>query len=190
MTSPADIANLALQELGLAPVITAVFPPDSTSQARAMNHAYKQALKSSLQDHDWKFAGHYVSLTADPTAPISADWATRYTLPSDHVQPRKVETTAEWEWVGEYIYTNHTGALLFKYTRLIEDENLFSAHFIDYFALKLALRTVSQLTQSGTKQDRLRRRLIDDVEGFSFFQDSQGGTAVEFEEDSWLTARR
>lgn len=90
MASQVDVCNLALVNLGEAPTITAINPPDGTKYAAACAQFFPIALDHVLSECDWSFARKREVLTAvDVTAPDA--WEYTFAIPTDMVMVRMVQ---------------------------------------------------------------------------------------------------
>ncbi len=91
MASVIDICNLALGHIGDAAEITAISPPDGSSQAAQCSKYYPIARDECLSDHNWGFAKRRQLLAA-----ISGDapsgWEYWFTIPNPYLVARQVVT--------------------------------------------------------------------------------------------------
>lgn len=186
--SKTAIANMALTLLG-SPRVANIEPPDATKGARLMGFYYDQTRQECLRETDWNFAAKEASLTKDGTDPLWV-FENRFLLLPDTLAVREINSTVKWEVIGRYIYTNADAPLEIKYTYDNETTNEFDPLFTKYFAHKLALAGVEELTQSGTKQDRLRDRIKNDIEELAWWADGAEGSPDDLPEDDWIIARQ
>lgn len=90
MANQIDVANLALLNLGEAPDITSLNPPDNTKYARHAATFWPVMLDKVLSDADWSFARKTIALSAvSVTLPDAWDYA--YSIPTDMVMPRMLQ---------------------------------------------------------------------------------------------------
>ncbi|WP_422096891.1 hypothetical protein [Variovorax sp.] len=150
MASVVDIVNLALSHLGDAAQVTAISPPDGTTQASHGGRFYPIARDLMLEAHPWSFATVRVPL-AQITGASQPEWAFSYALPSKYLrglavlapdahsdagsQPYKVEAVLANG--GRVLYTNVERATL-RYIQLIEDTTKFTPGFVTALARLLA----------------------------------------------------
>ena len=129
MASEIDLCNLALSQLGQSRQITAISPPDGSSEAALCARFYPIARNTILESHYWGFATKRVTL-ADLGSPPDA-WAYRYAWPNEAllIQALYVDTddteqefAIESDSTGTVIYSNTDDAMV-RYTALITDVN-------------------------------------------------------------------
>lgn len=129
MASEVDLCNLALSHLGQSRQITAISPPDGSSEAAICARFYPIARNTVLEAAYWGFATKRVAL-ADLGTPPDA-WAYRYAWPNEalHIQALYVDTddteqefAIEADASGTVIYSNTEDAMV-RYTALITDVN-------------------------------------------------------------------
>lgn len=87
MASPVDIANLALSHLGDEAGVTAISPPDGSSQAAQCGRFYPMARDALLEMRPWTFAIRRAALAEVADNPLDDDWSYAYTLPSGCLRP-------------------------------------------------------------------------------------------------------
>ena len=88
MASKAAIWNLAVSHLLGTSTITSTTPVD-TNEKRVCNSFYEQALKTTLEDHDWRFASKEITLSLESGTPPGT-WAYHYAYPTDCIVPREI----------------------------------------------------------------------------------------------------
>ena len=132
-----SIFNMALGHLGHTKFL-ADFNERSLA-ADLANQYYEQARNFAFEDFPWPFANKYAALGLVEEDPNN-DWRYSYRYPSDCMAVRRIvtslgrlETTPPPFEVGgddqgRLIYTNQESALI-RYTRLVEDANLYPAVF-------------------------------------------------------------
>jgi len=185
--SKTEIGNHALRLLG-AQRVANIDPADASKGARAMAFSYDQVRKECLRETDWNFAEAEASLAKDGTDPTWI-FANRYLLPVDCLSVRGINSRSKWRVTGRYIYTDAGDPLEILYTYDNQNVPEFDALFVKYFYHQLALANVEEMTQSGTKQDRLRDRLTRDIVDLAWWADGAEGTPDDVDTDTWLDAR-
>lgn len=167
MTAQTDIANLALQKLGLDPIISFA---DKSKAARAVAAAYDPMRQMELRSHNWKFAEKDANLPVDVTAPLFS-WNFAYQIPTGCLRFLQIggirqslggamyRTGLEGLYTikGNKIYTNLAAPLPITYTDDVIDTTLFDANFVDMLACRIALQTCIQLTQNDALKTALAR---------------------------------
>jgi hypothetical protein len=158
MADKTGICNLALQKLGLDPIVSI---DDREKSARAMKTAYDMMRQNELRAHNWKFAEQDANLAALSDAPLF-DWNLQYQLPADYLKLRQIAGIRQslggidyrsgleklYTIKGRRIYTNLTAPLPIIYTGDITDTTLFDANFNEMFACRLSKQTCRYLTQN------------------------------------------
>jgi hypothetical protein len=160
VTSNVYIANRAVTKLGEARIISLT---DSTKAATDIASMFDSVRDDELRAHRWNFAKARATLPA-LTAKPAFGFANAFQLPTDFlsliqvgdflVYPR-MDTRGLFSIEGRQILTNLGPSLPIRYTKRVEDPNLFDVSFIEAFACRLALESCESLTQSETKYNRV-----------------------------------
>lgn len=195
MASEVDICNLALSHLGDDGTITAINPPDGSTQAGYAKRFYPIARGLMLEAFDWSFAAARTSNLAEVTNTSSA-WAFAYALPSDCIKPRKLlalgatdETKGETYAVEERtLYTNSETPTLI-YTKLVTDTTKYTTAFVSAFSKMLASQLAGPLTKSPKIAQAWWQMAMD--EGAQAAKSNANSTSVEEHSApaSWMTSR-
>jgi hypothetical protein len=137
MPSPDEIKDLALDMIGETRDSNLL---DDSSDGRKLKRGYDTSLASMLGGYNWKFATKFQDLAALAEAPAGDMWSYQYELPSDCLQPRRLneDDRAEWERVGDNILTNEPSPILLEYTKLVTDPGLWPGTFVTAFITLLA----------------------------------------------------
>ena len=190
--SETAIANLALQKLGAARIVSLT---QDKPTARSMNACYELIRDRELRAYVWGFAKTGASLAADAAEPADAFLRARaFVLPADYLRLLKPrDRRPDWLVVNHQgnvsIVTNDSAPLEIVYIARITDTTRFDAVFIDALACKLAWHTCEEITQSNQKKaDILAEYRISIAE-------ARRTNAIEKEsdeapEDDWVTVRR
>jgi len=193
LASDVEIVNRALQLLGAPRVIALT---DDSVSARAMNNAYAPVRLAALRAHPWSFAIKRASLAASATAPAFGP-ARAFPLPAGFVRllPQDVEdnlNSKDWKIEqhegAKAIFTDDSAPLKIRYIADVTDAEVMDPLFREVLSHDLALACCEELTQSNTKEEKVRtgRTLL--------VREAKRTNAIEnvpqeAAEDSWITAR-
>lgn len=145
MASSVDICNMALGHLGAKAVVSAINPPDGSTEANWCSRFYPQSVRRALEMHDWAFARKRSALGVLATND-SEVWTYAYSLPSDCFVPRRIltdlatayeEDSENFKREGVVLYSNKAASVL-VYTFDQQDTTKFSAAFTDLASYLLA----------------------------------------------------
>lgn len=169
MAAQVEICNLALQKLGLDPIVSI---NDAVKAARAMKTAYDMQRQNELRAHHWKFAEVDVNLAALTATPVFT-WQLQYQLPTDCLRlvtiagvrqtlgTMNYRTGEEGERLytikGRKLLTNLPAPLGITYIADVTDTTLFDANFNDMFACRLGIQTCYHLTQNDNLKNSLAK---------------------------------
>lgn len=191
-TSKVAIANAALQRLG-ASRIEAL--DQDAPNARSMAAAYDIARESLLRRYDWGFAIRRDSIAADGDQTL---WGghNRFVLPNDYLRLLRDDESGQrvdWkieseEGVGVFIVTDDAAPLQIRYVANVDDPNFYDAAFRNALALRLALDTCQEITQSSAKKAGIQSDL-DDAIAEATRSGAIEKDAQEPPEDDWVNAR-
>lgn len=139
-TDPVEVVNEALGQLGKADITNL----DDTADPVAVKakRYFLSVLRSMLADHDWNFARARRTLAQNAVAPIS-EYTYAYALPDDCLFVRQMNGTdhpsSQWKIEGRDLLTNDSTVII-KYTRWMDDPNMWSGGFHQAFVTLLAVR--------------------------------------------------
>lgn len=145
MASSVDICNMGLGHIGARAVVSAINPPDGSTEASLCSRFYPQAVRRALEMHDWAFARKRSALGVLATN-ASEVWTYAYSLPSDCFVPRRIltdlatayeEDSENFKREDTVLYSNKAAAVL-VYTFDQQDTTKFSAAFTDVASYLLA----------------------------------------------------
>lgn len=88
MSSTVQICNMALSHIGAGPLISAINPPDGSTEAGYCAAFYDQARIELLEGSNWDFALKRADLASITN--VSTTWAYAYALPSDCLSAKRV----------------------------------------------------------------------------------------------------
>jgi hypothetical protein len=170
--SATDICNLALIELGAAPISN---PNDISVEAANVQAFYQPMLSRLLREHTWKFAIHrahlqrHVSefdchtqrgygLRSDLIGPrfyvLEGDHPSpsRFALPIDFIRLLKVLHPHEihYDIEGRDLLA-HTHHCEIQYVRSVDNANLFDSHFVDCLSLLISHKAAYAITGSSNR---------------------------------------
>lgn len=164
MASETDIANLALQRLGVKRITDLT---EDSVPAREMNFAYPFTRDAELRDNVWGFAVKRFRLAADSTAP---EWgrANSFTLPADFLAlapkyPEDLDPARDWLIENGKILTDDSAPLDGRYVARITDAGLFDPLFVQALASRLAFDLCEKITQSTVRLEALAQRYQSDI---------------------------
>lgn len=149
MASAVDISNLALAHLGDEAAVTAISPPDGSTQASHCARYYPIARDACLEAHAWNFATRRIAPASVPSA-VPSSWQYAYTLPAECLKVLNVwgedyaEDNKGYDFVvesnatqGNMIYTNAENATI-RYIVRVTDTTKFSPMFVTALSYLLA----------------------------------------------------
>ncbi len=139
-TDPVEVVNEALGQLGKAD-ITDLNDTTDTVAVKAKRY-FLSLLRTMLRDHDWNFARARRTLAQNAAAPES-EYSYAYALPDDCLFVRQMNGTdhpsSQWKIEGRDLITNDSTVII-KYTRWIDDPNIWCGSFHQAFVTLLAVR--------------------------------------------------
>lgn len=195
--SKTQIYNLALVHLGLKGNIQNV--DESDPRVDTLNLFYDVAVELTLKDFDWNFANTSVELTPTQSG-ISLNPLYRYEFeyPNDCVCARKIALTGLPEEKIDFkpstdrnnarvILSNVQSGTL-EYTRIVTDENCFTAEFVMAISIYLASLAAEDLTGQTAKRDKLVQLYTVAINKAITANATEGYENEETEPD-WLRAR-
>ena len=153
MTSKLEICNLALAQLGQAPISSL---NQEDERASRLNLFYESVRDEVLRAHNWGFAGTEVPLTlVTPQEQITGGFLYKY--PTHALFIRCVfDVQAPHQCLAFRTFFDEntqmrvlqaaTKQAYAQYTRKITDETLFDASFVKVFSLALACNLATSLT--------------------------------------------
>lgn len=162
ISSPTDIANMTLSNLGSGKVI-ADLDTERSQEAICLRAFYDTALRSTLRDQDYGFNRKIVSLTVvtdfRPTKTVPTDWDFSYQYPADALIVRRLGIGANridpmakeipWEQQagqnGPLIFTDLPNATA-QIGILVQAVELFPADFSLAFSMLLSALCAPRLT--------------------------------------------
>ena len=187
--SEVAIANLALQKLGAARIVSLT---EDSRNARTINSCYEFMRDRELRANAWNFAIKRASLAASSTAP-TFDFDRAFPVPADFLRllPPPIlylDWTIENHLGSPAILTNDTAPLEIRYIARITDPTKFDTIFIDMLACKIAWHCCEEITQSNTKKAEIQKEYTDsknDAKKINAFEKIEEPGP----EDPWVAAR-
>lgn len=153
------IANLALIRVGITALIASL--DEATTEARVVKALWASARDGLLASHSWRFATKREPLAEYPWTPVVA-WAGAFALPADCLVPldlwagsRSVPSDSRSPFevasspTGSALYTDASEPIL-RYVARVEDANLYTPHFSEALAWRLACDLVLSLPVKPT----------------------------------------
>jgi hypothetical protein len=184
MATEIEIANMALNFLGVDMISSLA---DNTKTAKLINNVFQTAKKSTLQDHNWKFAIKRAELAYISETPLF-EYKFVFQLPMDLLKivetyPANVEYAIE----GGTLLSNYENFAI-KYVHDVQNEQLYTPMFAEALALKLASLLAYPLTNSTTLEQSKLQIYIDFLKRCKS-NDSTQGTPKKLFRDTFLDSR-
>lgn len=189
--SETEIANLALQMLGVGDNGRIGSMADDSPNARSCRNCYHMLRKAELRKRTWGFAFKLVQIAAHADAP-AFDYARAFIQPGDClriIKPRRND--CDWRTANHAglraILTNDAAPLSLPYVIDVTDTTLFDASFDVALAAKMAMHMCEEITQSNQKKADaavMYRDAINQAKQDNAFEQ----VPAETDEDTWLTA--
>lgn len=165
MSSEVEICNLALGYVGVAREIDAL--DEGSTEADQCRRFYAPTRDEVLRRYAWPFASKVQALALIAENP-NDDWAFSYRYPTDCLRALRLVTGTRAETApppfelghdaaGKVIYTDQADAVL-KYTRRIEDPELFDPAFVEAVAWRLGGKLAIPLSRSEKERDYAFKR--------------------------------
>jgi hypothetical protein len=190
MSSAVDIANRALQKVGVAKRISDFNDP--SQEAQAINNCYESLRDAELQKNVWVFAVTRAELAADSDAPAWGRFF-QYQLPENYL--RRAPTTPQQSWreedflrEGRKILSDAAAPLQLRYVRSDVIPEQYDPQFIEALAARIAIEIVEELTQSNTKKDSLEASYLFHIQT-ARQMNSIEKTPTRAQRDTWETVR-
>ena len=160
--STSTIVDQAVSELELDPM--RAFGDDS-DLAVDIDAKYQGAVKFCLEAEDWSFASTIADLPrATPGDPPAEDPSLiyLYKLPDHCVKLREVlDLGFSWRADARFLLADQAGKRKIRYTRWIHNEEQMPDSFIDFVALRLAIKLAPRWLQSRAKRGDLYTMMKD-----------------------------
>ena len=186
--SQVRVANLALQKLGAAEIVSM---DEDTRERRAITRCYSMLRDRELRAHNWNFSIKRKILAPSSVAPLF-EFAKAFPLPADCLRPlppaRDVDWTIEYHEGSKHILTNEGTVIYLRYVSRVTDETQFDPLFADMLACKIAWHCCEELTQSNQKKADIEREYKDAKAEAKRTNAFEQATPQE-PEPPWLTAR-
>ena len=155
------ICNLALAKVGDQSITSLT---DGSLEARFCNLYYPVVLQELIQFRDWNFAAKLATLTQLSSTPAFG-WNYSYQLPNDYCRMLAFNTfgdtdiIAPYDIFGDTLYTDQAYAEI-SYTSNSPDPSLFTATFVQVFAIKLASELAKPLAGSLDLKNQLKSEFM------------------------------
>lgn len=186
--SQVRVANLALQKLGAAEIVSM---DEDTRERRAISRCYTMLRDRELRAHNWNFSIKRAVLAPSSVAPLF-EFAKAFPLPADCLRPlppaRDVDWTIEYHEGSKHILTNEGTVIYLRYVSRVTDETQFDPLFADMLACKIAWHCCEEITQSNQKKADIEReydKAKADAKRINAFEQA----TPQESEPPWLTAR-
>lgn len=163
MTSKVEIWNLALGHIGSENAVES--DTERSPEADQCRLYYDRCRDQVLRAHDWPFASTVRALSLSGTAPTG--WSYSYSHPTDCLNAREIPQQSRnqappipfriHEDSGNKFILCDQADISLRYTKRIEDPNLFDEGYIECLALLIASRLAMPLTRKADLRDLLRQ---------------------------------
>lgn len=190
-TSPVEICNWALTEIGASRIVAL---SENSRAAILANEQYDKHRKALLSSHPWNFASTRVQLALTVNTPVYG-FEKEFGLPLDCLRVWDTDLPEELEWVVETNYTTGNRVLLCdsaevraRIIRDITDTTKFSPHFEKALAMTMAASWAYIITNSTTMKDQMERIARLAVAEARSFDSQENGRQI-FEANDWVNSR-
>lgn len=150
-TSPTDIANLALSEIGAR--LIASLETENSEEARVCRLHFPQVRDSMLRQHQWNFAIYRADLSKLADAPLD-DWDSAWQMPADSVRIIRIATgnpdiaTGDFSIEGRNLLTRGIDSVSLVYVSNAAPVPDWDALFVEAMAYLLASKIAGPISQS------------------------------------------
>lgn len=182
--SKIEIINLALSEIGESGIMSLT---DRSRRAAIATQNYDVIRRSLIRKFEFNF-----SIKRKLLAPLvekpEFDFTTQYLLPNDFIKVAETNTLFKHKIEGRRLFSNLAEPFPLVYVADIEDPAMFDSIFVELFALTLAEIIVEPLTQSNTKKQLIREKLIS-LNLDAGINDGIENSSLELTDTPWVTGR-
>ncbi len=144
MATKLEVINQAFAYLG-NPVISTLNIADPV--VNAMSLIYDAEKLNLLSFHPWRFATKWATLQPSPTAPSHPRLQHSYDLPQDYITAYNTYFWADYEIVGEKVFSNQGPPWLWGYIYDVS-ESLYPGYFTLALSHQLAAKSATLLTEN------------------------------------------
>lgn len=193
--SEVSLVNIALTELGQAPIVSL---DDKTDAARLAKQRYPDTRDAVLREHWWNRATTRVQLPRLAEDPLFG-WGAQYAIPNDFIRMWGIET--RWvsdyqiegskilvDWGGDPV-TSDAGALnivyVFRLTEVVNMDELLKQSIAMKLAATMAIKLTSSVSLKQAMEQLYRAQLAE-----AQFVDSKENPMDTIDGIAWLAARR
>lgn len=190
--SDISIANLAVQKLGAARILSIDPPDDNSKSAKAIAACFTHERDLELRSHPWSFAKKRIVLAPSAVMPAYG-FQYAFPLPSDFLR-LLLPAQTNLDWVVEShdgspaILTNFGTTLNLSYIARIEDSTKFDPCFEESLACRIAWQCCESITQSNSKQVSIKQDYIQAIRE-ARRTNAMGTIPAQPDTDEWLLAR-
>jgi hypothetical protein len=150
-TSPTDIANLALSEIGAR--LIASLEAENSEEARVCRLHYPQARDALLRQHQWNFAITRADLSKLAEAPLD-DWDSAWQMPADCARVVRIASgnpqVVAWDFTieGRTLLTRGVAAVSLVYVSNAAPVPDWDSLFVEAMTYLLASKIAGPIAQS------------------------------------------
>lgn len=190
MVSAVDIANRALQKVGVSRRISTL--DDPSQEAKAVKNCYESLRDEELQKNVWVFSVVRIEIAADIATPTWGRFF-QYQLPENYL--RRAPTTPlfslrkdDFLREGRKILSDEISPLQLRYVRSDAPPEQYDPQFAGALAARIAIEIVEELTQSNTKKDNLESSYLFHIQSARKANGIEKAPTMP-QRDSWETVR-
>lgn len=194
--SQVKIYNLALNNLGVSTSIQSTSQQDV--KTITLNNYYEVAIEKVLKDFDWNFASTIKELSLTGNDCLNPKYLYEFDYPNDCLSAREILSgIGENEYNEFEIITNSSGQRVLntninpaylRYTRRVDNEELFNADFVLALSWYLAFLACSAITGNNSIQKQAYQIYIEKINEAKISNCCEG-YEKEVVNVSWLDAR-
>lgn len=185
-----DICNLALDYLGEAASVKSIDAP-TTATEQTMGRWYDHVRQICLRDYVWNFAKTYATVLRSGDG--VGNFRDAYEFPVDLLRLLRVGQYIDlpvcYDITGRTLLASEGNSIPIQYISNVVDVTLMDALFINFFALRLALKVAYKFTKKKSVTDQLSQLLaLDESKASSI--DGQERIPIRIQHSKYLRARR
>ncbi len=189
-TSEVSLVNRALQKLGESGIEAL---DEDSPNARSMNTAYAPLRDKLQRIYTWNFCKARASIAAQ-TEQTAYGTLNRYQKPNDFLRLMRNKESSEqdvrhdWTIEGDYIVTEDSSPLQFRYIAKVTDTALFDPSFDEALATLIAKETCLDVTGSNKRKNDLVMDFKEEIASARQVNALENDSQIPLEDD-WLLAR-
>lgn len=184
MASKIDLVSSALVLIGDKPINSLT---GNDRRQVVANNLYDNIVKNELSKHRWGFARKKAQLSLTTETPVDNEWRSIYQLPTDIIVLIKLYPNANYQILGDKVYTNVSQALYCDY---IYDtpESEWPYYFSKMIEYALAIDFSTSIRDSSTIQQNMAA-LYESAARNARYQDSQQHPQIPIQNRPFIDVR-